>query len=305
MLAICFEDYGPPSCLKPIQLPQPIPGPDQLLIRIVAAAVNPADSKIRSGMFRDWMPISLPHVLGYDVAGIVQAVGDGVTDFRQGDRVATLLDGTMKGGYAEYALAHPAATARVPDSLDLALAASIPTAGLTGVQLIEEHIRPAPGETVLITGATGAVGRSAVHAALGLGARVIAAVRQSQMGKAQRLGVHEVIDIGQPDMSNMDRFNHVADTVGGPEAALLCHNLAQGGRICTVATTPIDPVGLPAQPQLIIVHADGLRLERLAVAAADGEIELPIARRLPLAQAAEAHRLVEAGGLGGKVVLLT
>jgi NADPH:quinone reductase-like Zn-dependent oxidoreductase len=297
--AISFDDYGGVEVLHATDMPTPTPEPGSVRVRIAAAGVNPADYKWRQGMFKAFAPLPLPHVLGYDIAGVVDAVGDGVGSPKVGDRVFAQLP---KGGYAEYAVLPAGDAIPIPDGLDFATAATLPTAGLTGVQLIEDHIQPAEGETVLITGAVGAVGRWAVVAALRRGARVVAAVRASQVEAARALGAAEVIVLGEADWSGAP-FNHVADTLGGPAVARLCRHVAPGGRIRTAATTPIDPEGLPSEPMFIAVHSDPVMLGKIATAVANGRVAMPIARRLPLSAAAEAHRLLEAGGVGGKIIL--
>lgn len=303
MRIVRFDDYGAADALYVAEIEIPRPDPGQLLIEVHAIGVNPADSKWREGMFRDFMPIPMPHVPGYEVAGTVKAVGPDVSGFAPGDRVATLLGNTTHGGYAEYALADAAASALMPDGLGFAAAAGLPVAGLTGAQMIEEHIRPAAGETILITGAVGAVGRCAVHVAQANGARVVAAVRSSQAEEARALGAHEVVPLdGTP--SDLLRFDHVGDTVGGPAVTALCRRMTAGGRICTAATDPIDPAGLPAAPEFMFLHQDGSRLADLLKNLASGALSLPVAREMPLAAAAEAQTLVRNGGVGGKIVLL-
>jgi NADPH:quinone reductase-like Zn-dependent oxidoreductase len=185
-------------------------------------------------------------------------------------------------------------------------AAGVPVAGLTGAQMIEEHARPAPGETVLVTGAVGAVGRFAVHAALACGARVIAAVRSAQADEARAIGADAVIPLDSGASGGWDDigFDHVGDTVGGPAVAALCRRMTPGGRICTAATDPIDPEGLPAKPEFMFLHQDGARLARLLQDVASGALRLPVAREMPLTSAGEAQSLVRAGGLGGKIILV-
>lgn len=302
MHVIRFDDYGPAEALYLAEVATPVPGEGELLVRVAAAGVNPADGKWRQGMFKSFIPIGLPHVPGYDIAGTVEAVGAHVDGWRRGDRIVGLLGNTTHGGYADHAIAEAHACARVPESLDLAVAAALPVAGLTGAQMIEEQIKPAPGESVLVTGAVGAVGRFIVHAALAQGARVIAAVRPPQAEEARALGASEAIALDQ-DVSTMV-FDHVADTVGGPAVAKLCRQLKPGGRICTAATDPIDAAGLAAEPVFIFLHQDGARLQRIVDEVAAGALAVPIARRMPLAEAAEAQTLTAAGGLGGKIVLL-
>ena len=302
MRAIVFDDYGPPDVLQLREVAVPSPMADEILIRIAAAAVNPADVKWRAGMFRDYAPIGFPHILGYDVAGTVESVGAGVTSFAPGDRVDAMLDPMSKGGYAEYVAIAADAAARIPANLEFSTAAAIPCAGLTGVQIMEESIQLKPGETVLITGATGAVGRLGVFAAGRLGGRVVAAVRASHAAEARALGAAEVVILGEEDWTGAP-FDHVFDTVGGPAVARLCRHLAPGGRIRTAATTPIDPEGLSTMPLFVPVHQDGKRLRELAEDVAAGRIPVPIARRMPLEAAVDAHQLLEAGGLGGKIIL--
>ena len=209
-----------------------------------------------------------------------------------------------KGGYAEFVAIAAHAAAKIPSSLDLQIAAAIPCTrahGRTGV-LIEESIRPRRDETVLITGATGAVGRFGLFSARRLGARVVAAVRASHAGEARALGAAQVIVLGEEDWTGAP-FDHVFDTVGGPAIASLCRHLVPGGLIRTASTTPINPEGLPSRPVFVPVHQDGRRLRELALDVAAGRIPIPMAGRIPLEQAVRAHHLVEAGGLGGKIIL--
>jgi NADPH:quinone reductase-like Zn-dependent oxidoreductase len=298
MRAVQFEEYGPAEVLHLVDVETPAAGPGQVQLRVAAAGVNPADFKWRAGLFQTMMPLTFPHVLGYDAAGTVTAVGPGVTRFKTGDRVVA----TVKSGYAEYAVTDEALCALLPEALDFAQGAALPCAALTGVQLVEQGICPEKGQTVLVTGATGSVGRFSVQAALALGAHVVAAVRPSYFDEARQLGANEVISIEDGDREGL-AFDHVADTVGGPAVAKLCRHVAPGGVIATVATTPIDPEGLPTAPKFFGYNPNGARLARIVDDVASGVIPMPVARRLPLAEAAEAHRLMEAGGLRGKVIL--
>lgn len=300
--AIRFDDYGEPEVLYEAEVPTPTPGPGEVRIRVGATGVNPADHKWRQGMFKSFAPVPLPHVLGYDVAGTVDALGEGVAGLKVGDRVFSMLNNLHKGGYAEYAVLPAGEAAPIPAALGFPEAAALPCAALTGWQMVEEHILPAAGQTVLVTGAVGAVGRFALCAAKRRGARVVAAVRARQADEARSIGADEVIVLGGPDWTGQP-FDHVADTVGGPDVARLCRHVKPGGRIVTVATTPIDPAGLPSAPDFISVHNDRGQLVEIARIVASGELPSPIARRLPLSAAGEAHRLMEAGGVGGKIIL--
>lgn len=301
MKAVIQQCYGPPDVLHLAEVAEPVAGPGEIKIAVAAAAINPADYKWRSGELRQYSELVFPQVLGYDVAGTVCAVGHRVTGFAVVDRVVGMVDHRRKGGYAEYAVVAPEACAQLPATLDIALAAAIPTPGLTGVQLIKEFICPQPGERVLITGACGAVGRFAVYAASQLGVHVVAGVRETQRQNATGMGVQEVIVIGEPYTGAA--FDHVADTVGGADVAALCRQVKPAGRIRTVATTPIDPASLPSVPEFVALHADAQQLADLVSAVSGGAIPFTVARRLPPSRAAEAHRLMEMGGLPGKIVL--
>lgn len=301
MRAIVFDGYGDASVLREARLPCPVPQPGQMLVRVRAVGVNPADGKWRSGMFARTRPLQFPQVPGYDVAGEVVHSEDAAMP--PGTRVAAMLDALVQGAYAEYAAVAPRSAAPIPDTLSFETAAALPTPGLTGVQLIEEQLDVQPGETVLLTGATGAVGRFALHAARARGARVVAAVRAKHVDTAIALGAAQAIVLGEQAWTGAP-FDHVADTVGGALVADLCRQVRPSGRIRTVSTTPIPAEGLPCTPGFFGVHADADRLARLAQAAGAGALDVAIAARFPLAQAADAQRLVDAGSGGGKVVLI-
>ena len=138
MRVIQFDSYGTPDVLYLAEVDTPTATAGQIRLQVAAVGVNPADFKWRQGMFREIVPLQLPHVVGYDVAGIVDAVGPGVSLFHKGDRVVA----TVRAGYAEFALADETAVTRLPAGIDFATAASLPCAALTGVQLIEDGVRP-------------------------------------------------------------------------------------------------------------------------------------------------------------------
>lgn len=302
MKVVEFVEYGPPEVLRIAERTLSDIGTSDVKVRIAAIGVNPADVKWRAGMFKDFMPVDLPHVLGYDIAGYVEEIGSEVSNIFLGQRVCAMLDTVKKGGYAEYAVLPSSAVVAISAKLDMAVAAALPTAALTGVQVIKEHIRPSIGQTILVTGALGAVGRFIVEAARRSGCQVVAAVRASQRNEALGCGASIAITLGGEEWVGAP-FDHVADTVGGPDVASLCRHVAPTGRIVTVATRPIFAEGLPTQPIFIAVHSDSERLRRIVQEVDDGAIIVSVAKRLPLQSAAEAHRLVEAGGNKGKIIL--
>ena len=303
MKAVLMADYGGPDVLRLGEVPVPTPTGAQFLIKVAAIGVNPADGKWRSGMFAPFAPLTFPHILGYDVAGTIVSGPGAVGPFAPGTRIAAALDPMRAGGYAEYALATAAQAAPVPHGMALTQAAAVPTPGLTGAQLIEEFLDVQADDLVLITGATGAVGRFALHAALTRGARVVAAVRQAHQAEAVRLGATATIALGAGTWSRAP-FDKVADTVGGVDVAALCRHVPAHGRIRTVATTPIPTEGLAATPISVALHPDSALLARLLAWVADGALALPLADTLPLADAARAQRRLRAGSVGGKIVLI-
>lgn len=184
MLAVVINRYGGPDVLEMAEVAKPQAVPGQVLIAVRAAAVNPADGKWRSGMFEQVVPLAMPHVLGYDVAGTIEE-GAG---FAKGTRVVAMLNPVTKGGYAEYATVNADDVAPIPSAMSFETAAALPTASLTGLQLVESVIDVQAAQRILITGALGAVGRIAVFAALERGAEVIAGVRDSHVAAAIAAG---------------------------------------------------------------------------------------------------------------------
>jgi len=302
MKATRIHEHGGAEVLTYEDAPKPSPGPGEVLIRVAAAGVNPADHKHRGGMFKDFVKYTFPKTLGYDVAGTVEALGPGVDGPPLGTRVLAMLDPMVAGGYAEFVTTGAAGIGLVPDGMDFATAAGIPCPGLTGVQFIEEHLRPARGDTILITGATGMVGRFALLAAKEAGARVVAAVRPAYAEEARQFGADEVVPLDGRGWSG-EPFAGVVDTVGGEAATALAAAVRPGGKILTAATTPLDAARLPVAPEFIAVHPDGERLTRLAREVAAGAVPVPIVARYPLAEAGKAQDAIENGGVRGKVVL--
>jgi NADPH:quinone reductase-like Zn-dependent oxidoreductase len=299
MRAIVLNEYGDSSKLTPQDIAEPKPGPGEIKVKVAAAGLNPIDWKLRSGVMKAFMPLQLPWVLGSDASGEVVELGSGVTQFKVGDKVM----GLVRHGYAEFVTAPAAGFAPVPPDLDLRDAAAVPVAALTGTQLIEEAANVQSGQTVLVTGAVGAVGRFAVYAAKARGARVIAGVRKHQLGEAQKLGASSVVALDDDAaIASLPTLDVVADTVGGPTQAKVTGKVRNGG---IVASTVGPPAGDKARGVIgkgMQSHPDAKRLASLANAFKSGEVQLPIAKRFPLNEAAKAHRFAEGGGVG-KVLL--
>jgi NADPH:quinone reductase-like Zn-dependent oxidoreductase len=246
------------------------------------------------------MPLDLPVILGRDASGTVAAVGAGVTEFAIGDRVL----GRVMGGYAELVVAPVDAWAPVPAKLDLADAGALPLVLLTGAQLAEDATDARAGETILVTGALGGVGRTAVFAAKERGAKVYAGVRGRQKGEAAKLGADGVVAIDDDgEIARLPVLDGIADTVGGETIQKLLAKLKPGGKIGSVVGEPAGAKEKGFAAKAFFTRSDPKRLGELARAVADGKLVIPIARRFPLAEAAAAHALAEKH-IDGKVLLL-
>lgn len=281
------------------EVPEPTTVPGAIKVKVVATSVNPIDWKLREGVRRPGMALELPAILGRDASGEVVEVGAGVTRFRPGMRVV----GLVMGGYGERVVARDDAWAEVPEGMDLTDAAAIPLVTLTGSQLVDESLAPLSNETILVTGALGSVGRTAVFAAKRRRITVWAGVRRSQMRDAEALGADGIVALDdEADVGRLPMLDGIADTVGASTTEALFDRVRHGGVIASVAS---DPKG--AQERGIVVrhhwaHPDPERLAGLVRAVADGALVIPIAKRFPLAQIREAQQAAEHGA-GGKVIV--
>src|SRR6516162_1833341 len=189
MKAIVIRAYGGPEVLKCEDLADPVPGRGEVLVKTAATSVNPIDINRRSGVMKEFMPITFPRVLGFDVAGVVSAIGPGVARFKPGDRVFAQVSLT----YASLCVVKEQDLANIPDGLDMEAAAALPTVTLTGSQLAALALSESPKGTVLVAGAVGRVGRSAVFAAKEKGATVFAGVLSRHKAAAEKIGADFVV----------------------------------------------------------------------------------------------------------------
>ncbi len=299
MKAVLLTDYGDVDKLVLKDVPEPTPGVRELKVQVEGASINPVDVKLRRGELRAMRPLEFPTILGRDVAGTVREVGDGVKEFQVGDRVMGLVD----HAYAEVVVAPVEAFAKVPDEVGAEAASTLPLVGLTGAQLVEEAVQVKPGDTVLVTGALGSVGRVAVFAAKQRGARVPAGVRSSQREQAETLDVDGIVALDdQRELDALPLLDAIADTVNGAVLEALLPKVKRGGVVGTVLGKPKVSSG-DVTVRTMMVHPDADRLTELGEAVADGELELPVAKRFPLGDIQNAQRLAEQHGVG-KVVLV-
>ena len=303
MKAVVLHEYGGPENLKyEDNVPEPQISGATVLISAAAASVNPIDWKLRTGRLQKNSPLSFPAILGRDVSGVVRAVGANVKHFKPGDRVLALSHAT----YAELVAVDDADVTHLPDGVDLENAAAIPLIAVTGDQLVRLATQVQKGQVVLVTGALGSVGRAAVHTAKKIGAQVIAGVRRKELDDARSLGVAGLLAIDDDDaIKKFPLVDAIADTVGGDVAAKLIAKIKPAGSFGYTAVFPEDAAAQNPTVKIKRVSAqpDPSKVREFADDVRDRKFVLPIGRRMPLRDAAEAHALGEKGGIG-KIILL-
>ena len=302
MKAIVLHEYGGPDKLKYEDFPDPVPGGGEVLIRQSATSVNPVDLKMRSGEAKERFPVEFPGIIGRDVAGVVRAIGPKVTGFAPGDKVIAFGNAT----YAELVVVKATDLTHLPEGLNLAESAALPLVALTGEQLISRGTKIQAGQTVLVTGAIGSVGRTAVFVAKKAGAKVIAGVRKSQLKQAEGLGADQILAIDDDAAIAMIGFlDAIADTVNHETAQKLIAKVKQGGVFASVLGPPANAKLHPTiRVESVRAAPDAAMLRILAEDVLAGRFKIPIDRMLPLEKAAEAHTAAEKGGIG-KILLLT
>ena len=275
MKAIVVHQYGGPEVLKFEDYPDPVPGPGEVLVRVAATSVNPIDYKRRAGLTKDFYPMQFPGLIGVDVAGTVAKLGPGVEGFSVGDEVFAMADNT----YAELCVVKAAVLAKVPKGLDLIQAAALPLVTVTGNQLLSATGIKA-GQTVLVVGAAGNVGRSAVFTAKERGAKVLAGVLKRQIEEAKTVGADQVVATDDDTaIANLPPLDAVADTVGGRTAEKLIAKVRAGGVYASVVEAPQNSAKYPS---VKVVHVfskfDRKTLQFMAEAVRDGKLVIPISR---------------------------
>lgn len=303
MKAVRIYKYGGPEILKfELDAPEPTIDADTVLIEAVATSVNPIDWKVRSGARQKDFPLIFPAILGKDLSGIVRAVGSNVRHFKMGDQVIGFANAT----YSQYVAAPCTSLTHLPDGLNLIEAAAIPLVSLTGDQLIRCATRAVAGQTIIVSGALGSVGRAAVHSAKKLGAKVIAGVRARQLAESEKLGVFQTLAIDdETAIARLEPVDGVADTVGGDIGAKLFKTIRNGGRFGFASVFPAEAsaTNLTVEVTRVLVQPDPSKLREFADDIRDRNFVLPISRLMSLSDAAAAHELMEAGG-AGKIVLV-
>ncbi|MER5409280.1 NADP-dependent oxidoreductase [Streptomyces sp. NPDC002769] len=308
MRAISQDVLGGPEVLKEVEVERPVPGPSEVLVRVRAAGVNPTDWKHRAtGMFLGQPPF----VLGWDVSGVVEAVGIGVTVHAPGDEVFGMVPYPFgHGTHAEYVTAPARSFARKPAGIDHTEAGALPLVSLTAWQALVDTADVRPGQRVLIHAAAGGVGHVAVQIAKARGAYVIGTASAGKHEFLRKLGADELIDYRETDFTEAVRdVDVVLDTIGDDNTFQSLRVLREGGIV--VSILPVGPeelyeeaARLGVRAARMLVEADHAGMRAIADLVDKGLLHATVAGAFPLADAAEAHALGETGRTTGKLVLL-
>jgi NADPH:quinone reductase-like Zn-dependent oxidoreductase len=308
MRAISQDELGGPEVLRLVEIERPVPGPSEVLVRVHAAGVNPTDWKHRAifGMVGE----RLPRVLGWDVSGVVEAVGHGVTIHQAGDEVFGMLPYPHgHGSFAEYVTSPARALVAKPAGLDHVRAAAVPLAALTAYQALVDTAGIGPGRRVLVHAAAGGVGHFAVQIAASLGAQVIGTASAPKHDLLRELGADEVIDYRTENFEDRAKdLDLVIDLIGGDYTVRSLRTLRPGGTLVSIALGNSVPqldlaAELGVRHKLMLVEADQAGMLAVAELVRSGRIRPVVEASFPLEQAAKAHALGDTGRVTGKLVL--
>jgi NADPH:quinone reductase-like Zn-dependent oxidoreductase len=310
MKAVLYHRYGGSEVLQYDEAPRPVPGQRQVLVKVAATSFNPVDAGIRGGYLSAVYKISFPHVPGVDVAGTIAELGEQVQGWNVGDAVVAFLPLDADGAAAEYALAPAESLAAAPTSVELADAAALPEPGLTAWQSLFEIADLTAGQTILINGASGAVGGYAVQLAKQAGAVVTATAKERDADRLRGYGADRIVDYidftQSPITVDGQPFDVVLNLIStSPEQTeALLGVVADGGfHVGTMTSGPENP-GREVRTQRVFVRSDAAQLAGLVSRVDAGQLRIEVADRRPLADAAAVHDDSDAGRLHGKTILV-
>jgi len=306
MKAIRIHRYGGLEVLSYEEAPKPEPGRGELLVRVHAASVNPIDWKIRSGHYKLVMRFELPIVLGWDVSGVVEAVGPEVSKFRPGDEVFARPDIKRGGTYAEYVAIRASEAARKPKSIDHVHAAAVPLAGLTAWQGLFDKAGLEEGERVLVHAAAGGVGHFAVQLAKWKGAFVAGTASGRNEALVRSLGADQVVDYTRERFEDaVAPVDVVLDTLGGDAGRRSWQVLKRGGTLVSVLdiAVPLKGALRLKRGRFLLIKPNAAQLEQIAALIDAGRVKPIVENVFPLAEARRAHELSQTGRVRGKIVL--
>jgi NADPH:quinone reductase-like Zn-dependent oxidoreductase len=306
MKAVVIHEYGGPEVLKYEDVPQPEPKQDELLIRVIAAGVNPVDGMIRSGMFDKEGHRVFPIILGGDISGVVEKVGSKITKFKSGDPVFAYVSLDDSGGYAQYALITEREGAPKPKSLTYVEAAAVPIVALTAWQALIDTAKLKAGQTVLIHGGSGGVGSFAIQIAKAHGAKVIATASTANQDLLKQLGADVAIDYTKQNFENIAKdVDVVLDSIGKDTLARSYGVVKKGGTIVSLVARP-DPAELEKhgiRGEALSVDPNSDELSEIGKLIDDKKISVIVSQTFPLSEARKAQEQVATGHTRGKIVL--
>jgi NADPH:quinone reductase-like Zn-dependent oxidoreductase len=306
MKAIRIHSYGRPEVLQYENAPRPKPEEGEVLIRVHAAGVNPLDWKVRSGSLNGFIQHKLPLIPGWDVSGVVEQVGPGMSQFKKGDEVFAMADPSRDGAYADYVAVRGTALAIKPKSLHHVRAAAVPLSALAAWQSLFDLGELQPGQRILIHGGSGGVGHFAVQLAKWKGAYVIATASTKNQQLLRKLGADETIDYTtQKFEKDAGKVNIVLDTIGGETEERSWRVINKGGALISLVQPPSEQKAkrLGVRATMCSIQPDGAQLSKIAELIDSPRLTPTIDRILPLREARRAHELSQDGHVRGKIVL--
>jgi NADPH:quinone reductase-like Zn-dependent oxidoreductase len=306
MKAIVVHEYGGPEVLKYEDAPRPEPKDDQVLVRVIAAGVNPVDASIRSGKYAKLFGTMLPFIPGFDIAGVVEKTGARITKFKAGDALYAMIDLKDGGGYAEYALATEIGAAPKPKSLNYIEAAGAPGVALTAWQALVDTAKLITGQTVLIHGGSGGVGTFAIQIAKARGAKVIVTASTRNQDLLKQLGADVAIDYTKQKFEEIIKdVDVVLDSVGEETLKSSYGLVKNGGCVVSIVARPdrteLEKHGI--RGAFISVKPNADELAEIGKLIDQKKIKVIVSQTYPLSEAIKAQEQIATGHTRGKVVL--
>ncbi|TWX66875.1 NADP-dependent oxidoreductase [Colwellia demingiae] len=306
MRAVRIHQYGGTETLQLDQIDTPVINTDDILIKVKASSINPVDWKIREGYLQDFIPYKLPTTLGWDVAGIVSAVGDSVTDFKVGDEVYSRPEISRDGTYADYIAVEADEVAMKSTKLDFAQAAALPLAGITAWECLVDVGQLQAGQRVLIHAGAGGVGHLAIQIAKAKGAIVIATASAKNQDLLTKFGADQAVDYNQGNLlEQIEPVDLVVDTIGGAVQSQSWALLKAGGMLVSIVDQPSEEIAKEhnVKAAFVFIQPSSRILRELNTLVEQDQLIPFIEHRFPLENIAEAHLQSQSGRTRGKIVI--
>lgn len=306
MKAVRIHQYGGREVLSIDDIPVPEIAPDEVLVRVVAASINPVDWKVRAGYLAQMIPHPLPLTLGWDVSGVVERVGAAVTRWQVGDAVFSRPDLARNGTYAEFVAIRAVECARKPRTISHVEAASLPLAGITAWEVLHDAAKVGPGQRVLVHAGSGGVGSLAIQLAKAAGATVIATTSSRNLALVESLGADQVVDYTTTKLADaVEPVDAVFDTLGGEVQEASWSLMKPGGIQVSIISPPQEAraAAAGARGAFVFIGPNAPVLERLAAMVDGGTLRPIVGAEFALDDIVAAHALSESGRAVGKIVL--